>query len=172
MNLLCAAMSLDPTMLIIRAKTLLKIYRSVASVTLHKAEMAAKESSTFYLGDGSFIQDIRVGLSYLADFEPYYKKKDFEAKVSILFETQWMIELINQAMKRVRGYIDRGERYYEILSRSYFDKQSYSTAELLELLNIEHSAFYEYKKEATLLFGIYLWGQEIPELYRVSSSAV
>jgi len=165
-------MSLDPSLLMNRAKALLKIYRSVASVTLHKADMAVKESSTFYLGDGSFIQDIRVGLSYLADFEPYNRKVDFEAQVSLLFETQWMIELIDLAMKRVRGYLIRGERYYEILYKSYFDKQSYSNTELLELLNIEHTAFYEYKKEATLLFGIYLWGQGIPEFYKASSSAV
>jgi hypothetical protein len=172
MNQLCAAMSLEPSLLMNRSKTLLKIYRSLASVTIFKADMSVRESSTLYIGEGSFIQDISVGLSYLADFEPNNRKKDFEAKIADLFETQWMIELMHHAMQRVRGFLDRGEWYYEILLRSYFDKQSYSNSELLELLELERTTFYEYKKEAILLFGIYLWGRGIPELYRTSSSAV
>ena len=166
LSLLCAAMSLDPNLLLIRTRTVLSIYRGVASVTLSKAEMTVKEESTFYKGDGSFIEDIKAGLSYLADFEPEYRKKDFEAKVSALFETRWMVELMNKAVEHVRSHMDNGPLYFNILYKSYFDRHKYLNDDLQELLDISHSAFFDYKREAILLFGIYLWRYGIPELYR------
>ena len=165
LNLLCAAKSLDPDMLLIRARTLLKLYRSVASVTQDKTELTVRESSTLYNGNGTYIEDIRAGLSYLADFEPENKKKDFEAKVSALFDTRWMIELMNKAVESVRNHLDNGPLYFDILYKSYFDKQKYLNDDLLELLDITHSTFFDYKREATLLFGFYLWGQDLPKFY-------
>ena len=166
LNLLCTAKSLDPDMLLIRARIILKLYRSVASVTQDKIEMTVKEASTLYKGDGSYIDDIRAGLSYLVDFEPEYRKKDFETKVSMLFETHWMIELMNKAAENVHKHLDNGPLYYDILYKSYFDKNKYLNDDLQELLVIAHSTFFDYKREATLLFGIYLWGYGIPMLYR------
>ena len=40
----------------------------------------------------------------------------------------------------------------------------YKETELLELLNIERSTFYDRKKEAILLFGLSLWETSIPKL--------
>ena len=161
---LCNGMSLEPDLLLAKAKSLLKLYRGVASVTRDKTSMTIKEAGTLYSGNGTFLEDIKVGLSYLADFEPEYKKRDFEAKVSILFETHWMIELMNTAIERVRGHLDNGNRYYYILYKSYFDKQKYLNDDLQDLLDIAPSTFFKFKREATLLFGIYLWGYGIPEL--------
>jgi len=166
LNLLCTAKSLDPDMLLIRARIILKLYRSVASVTQDKIEMTVKEASTLYKGDGSYIDDIRAGLSYLVDFEPEYRKKDFETKVSMLFETHWMIELMNRAVENVRNHLDNGSLYFNILYKSYFDKHIYLNDDLVDYLDIAYSTFFDYKREATLLFGIYLWGYGIPRLYR------
>jgi len=163
---LCDAMSLDSDLLLLRAKALLRLYRSVASVVKEKTNLTVRESSVLYEGEGSFLEGIKAGLSYLADFEPESKRKDFEAKVSTLFETYWVIELMNQAIERVHGHFDNGNKYYYILYNGYFDKDKYSNDDLQDLMDVAHSTFHKYKREATLLFGIYLWGHGIPELYR------
>ena len=161
---LCNAMSLDPDLLLPKAKSLLRLYRSVASVTKDKISLTVKEAGALYSGNGTFLDDIKIGLSYLADFAPEHKKKDFDAKVSMLFKTYWMIELMNAAIERVREHLDNGNKYYYILYKSYFDKQKYSNDDLQVLLDIAPSTFFKFKSEATLLFGIYLWGYGIPEL--------
>lgn len=45
---------------------------------------------------------------------------------------------------------------------SYLTAFRYTESELLELLNLERSTFYDRKKEAVLLLGISLWGYAIP----------
>ena len=167
---LCNAMSLDPDLLLFRAKALLRLYRSVASVVKEKTNLTVRESSVLYEGEGSFLEGVKAGLSYLADFEPEAKRKDFEAKVSTLFETYWMIELMNRAVERVHEHFDNGNKYYYILYKRYFDKDKHSNEDIQYLMDVAHSTFHKYKREATLLFGIYLWGHGIPELYRSLSN--
>jgi len=133
--------------------------------------MTVSESCTHYAGNDSYLSDIKAGLSYLADFEPEHKKKEFEAKVSRLFEGQWMIELIEMALERVRRYSFNGKDYYEILYKSYFVKHRNTNDDLQEMFNVEHSALSDYKREAVLLFGIYLWGYIIPSFYQDSDPA-
>lgn len=41
-------------------------------------------------------------------------------------------------------------------------KAQYTESELLEILNLERSTFYDRKKEAVMLLGIALWGYAIP----------
>ena len=52
--------------------------------------------------------------------------------------------------------------YHEILSKSYLTAFRYTESELLEILSIERSTFYDRKKEAIMLLGIALWGYAIP----------
>lgn len=54
--------------------------------------------------------------------------------------------------------------YFEILSKCYLSKFKYTESEMLELLNMERSRFYDRKKESIMLFGISLWGSAIPKL--------
>ena len=166
LEMLCAARLLDPDTLAIRSKMLLKLYRSVVSVILDKVVMTVRESCTLYKGEGSFAHDIQVGLTYLADFEPEYEKKEFAARVSVLFESQWMIELMNNAIERVHMHLEHGDEYYEILYKCYFDKHRYRNDDLQDTMVFAHTSYFDCKREAILLFGIYLWGYEIPELYR------
>ena len=57
---------------------------------------------------------------------------------------------------------DNGRLYHEILSKSYLTAFRYTESELLEILNLERSTFYDRKKEAVMLLGIALWGYAIP----------
>jgi len=166
MGLLCESKALDIDRLLGRARVLLDMYQRIASVILDDTEMTVSESSTHYAGDGSFLSDIKAGLSYLADFEPEFKKKDFEAKVTRLFKAQWMMELIEMALLRVKCYSENGEKYYDILYKSYFNKRKYKNDDLQEIYGVEHSTISDYKREAVLLFGIYLWGYIIPQFWQ------
>lgn len=73
-----------------------------------------------------------------------------------------MIDLIDKAMSKVYDYYNNGRLYHEILSKSYLTAFRYTESELLEILNLERSTFYDRKKEAVMLLGIALWGYAIP----------
>ena len=75
-----------------------------------------------------------------------------------------MVELFDDTMVQVKEFPDAGEIYFEILSKAYLSKFKYNEADMLEMLRIERSAYYDRKKEATLVFGIALWGTVLPKL--------
>jgi len=91
-------------------------------------------------------------------------RKTVEVKVSSLFETKWMVDLINVAMKRVSEYPDSGKLYFDILSKCYITDTRHTESELLDMFGLERSRFFERKREATMLLGIALWGFAIPEI--------
>lgn len=56
------------------------------------------------------------------------------------------------------------ERYsFEIISKCYLSRWKYTEDEMINLLNMERSRFYDRKKEAVMIFGIALWGTAIPQ---------
>ena len=75
-----------------------------------------------------------------------------------------MIDLIETAMLQVREFPNGGAQYHEILSKCYLSTFQYTENELLELMSMERSRFYDRKKEAIMLFGLSLWGTAIPKL--------
>ena len=78
-----------------------------------------------------------------------------------------MIELVDTAMIQVKEFPDCGERYFEILSKYYLSKFKYCESELLEVLQLERSSYYDRKKEAILVFGLALWGTVLPKLSNI-----
>ena len=81
----------------------------------------------------------------------------------MLFENKWMVDLIDMAMGKIYDYPNNGKLYHEILSKSYLTAFRYTERELLELLNMERSTFYDRKREAVMLLGVSLWGYAIPQ---------
>lgn len=55
--------------------------------------------------------------------------------------------------------------------RRYLNRFKYRESEMLEVLNMERSTYYDRKKEAILLFGLSLWGTAIPKLKDFLESA-
>ena len=155
---MCASLNLEQDAILHKSKLLLKVYRDVVWASLRDADTLYKEASDFYGGE------LSAALAYLSDFAPSEKKREFEERVSGLFETKWMIGLISAAMERVKEYHAKGGLYHEILSKCYLTAQAYSETDILSMLNIERSVFYERKREAVSLFGIAMWGFTIPKL--------
>ena len=138
-----------------KTKLLLSIYRDVVWATLSDCRCVNAEIN--YYGD-----DLNDALIYLEEFAPDIERSEFEHRVCNLFENKWMIDLIDKAMRKVYDYYNNGRLYHEILSKSYLTAFRYTESELLEILNLERSTFYDRKKEAVMLLGIALWGYAIP----------
>jgi hypothetical protein len=81
-----------------------------------------------------------------------------------------MVELVDTAMLKVRDFPYNGELYFEILSKCYLNRFKYTETELLELLQLERSSYYDRKKEAIMVFGLAMWGGAIPQLKTFLSS--
>lgn len=154
-NRMYEQMNLDSSEILHKTKLLLSVYRDVVWATLYEAD--AVHEDIYYFGS-----ELNDALVYLEEFAPDTEKAEFEAKVSSLFENKWMIDLIDKAMTRVYDYHNNGRLYHEILSKCYLTAFRYTESDVLELLNLERSTFYDRKKEAILLLGISLWGYAIP----------
>lgn len=127
---------LDQKDILHRTKLLLSVYRDVVWITLNKSANLTEE--LIYYGD-----DLNGALIYLEQFSPEIERQEFERRVSMLFENKWMVDLIDMAMGKIYDYHNNGKLYHEILSKSYLTAFRYTERELLELLNMERSTFYD-----------------------------
>lgn len=155
---LCRLQHLHPEALYARAKMVLSTYRGVCWSTVGRAE-EIQDQMVCYCGT-----ELDGALMYLETFAPDEVREQFEERIASLYETRWMIELMENAMLHVRDYPEQGELYFEILSKCYLTRFKYEEVELTELLALERSRFYDRKKEAVLVFGLSLWGKSIPRL--------
>lgn len=151
-----STMDLDAT--IKGAKLILKIYRDVVWVLSERAEEL--QETAWIMGE----QDIESGLCYLENFAPDIELQAFEEKVCCLVQNQMLVNIIDRALLRLKRYPDRGELYYEILTKQFIYRFNSTEKELLEELNIERSVFYDRKREAIYLFSVCLFGYSIPEV--------
>lgn len=147
-----------------KTKLLLSIYRDVVWASV-------KRTYDFYESALSLYgQSLNHALTYLSEFAPTEDKKDFEAKVSNLFQTKWMVNLIDSAMIKINEYPENGHTYYEILSKCYLTPSKYKDSEIINEIHMERSVYYERKKEAMMLLGITLWGYTIPLFLKMHDS--
>jgi len=141
-----------------KTKLLLKIYRPVIWSASNRA-YAVCESVEYYSS-----KQMEKALEYLVNFAPDTEQDRFTEKVRSLFETQWLISLIDSTMNKIYEYPDNGRLYHEILSKQYLTVCKYSEHEMLENLNMERSTYYDKKKEAVDLFAICMWAYTIPSM--------
>lgn len=160
-------MQLDEEQVFRKAKLILVIYRDVVWTSIKEVDYVREVCGAYYSND------LSVALTYLNDFAPTERKEDFMAKVSGIFETKWMIDLIDAAMIKIYDYHGNGKLYHEILSKCYVTAYPVTESEMLEALCMERSNFYIKKKEAIKLFGIALWGYALPrykQIFKESSA--
>ena len=155
---MCRLQEMNEEDLYARSKMLLSIYRRVCWTTITRADCVA-EDMICYCGS-----DLDGALIYLEEFAPDRERERFESRVKTLFETRWMMELVEHAMVKVKEFPDGGELYFDLLNKCYLDRWKYTESDMLDLLNMERSRFYDKKKEAVMVFGIALWGNSIPRM--------
>lgn len=155
---MCRIQQVDEKALANKSKMLLTIYRDVCWSTIGRAD-CVREDLVCYCGG-----QLDTALIYLETFAPTEERERFETTVRNLFETKWMVELVDTAMLKVKEFPYNGDLYFEIISKCYLNSFRYTEVEMLELLQIERSTFYDRKKEAIMAFGLSMWGGAIPKL--------
>ncbi len=156
-SLMYDGMSLDEEQVYHKAKLLLDIYRDVVWKTVQEVNFVREVCESYCS------QNLNVALTYLEDFAPTEQKETFINRISCIFETSWIIELIDTALLKIYEYHTNGKLYHEILSKCYVNSVAMNEQELLECLSMERTSFYMRKKEAIKLFGIALWGYALPK---------
>lgn len=144
----------------LKAKAVLSIYRNVVWSVKNTAQCLVCEQEVTY---GS---DLGEALSYLENFAPDRVLNDFEARVRHLFETKWLIDIIDSALIRLKEYPVHGQCYYTIIQYSYLSRNKHSNDEIMRKVALEKTSFYERKNEAIAIMGIALWGYALPTLLK------
>ena len=159
---MCAINEVEEKDLYEKGKLLLEIYRDVCwSAVMGAADV--KESLLNY-GDGDTAHaDMEAALVYLENLAPEEGRERFEMQIRNLFETSWMIDIIDAAMVKVREFPCYGDMYYDLLHTYYLNRFVYTESEILTELGMERSTFYRRKKEAIIVFGFAIWGSTFEE---------
>ncbi len=165
LKILCNSHALDSDEVFHKAKLLLSSYRQVVWSTVQDVNCVRESTSDLYCSN-----QLDVAMMYLSEFAPTETRAAFEEKLTCLFETRYMISLIDKAMDKIYEYPDKGKLFHELLSKSYMTAFTYTEGELLDVLNLERSTFFDRKREAIFLFGISLWGDALPEFKVILSN--
>ena len=161
---MCASQNMNPELLAGKAKLLLESYRRVCWATLGVCHVANEDG--YCICD----DDINRALEYLETYSPSETRTVFEQQLRTLFDSRWMVELVDDTMIQVKEFPDVGDTYFDILSKFYLSKFKLCEGELLNLLKMERSCYYDRKKEAILAFGLALWGTVLPRLFHIVES--
>ena len=157
---MCMSRNLDKNTLLKKTKLLLKCYQDICWSDETCRQMFIDDYGNFCLANPDFVH----AMDYLESFDPDTERHLFVEKISTLFEKQWMIELVDSAMIRVREFPRIGQTYYTILSDCYMSHADFKESDMLNLLNFERSIYYDRKREATMVFAVALWDRAIPKM--------
>jgi len=119
-----------------------------------------------YEVDKKYLYDL---INSLIDVDTQIDKARFERRMQSIEESKSLIELIDKAFMMLKTYPENGERYYEILSKSYHinSEYKYSEDELLEELCVSRTTLYREKRKAVTMLGVILWGFILPDFLQV-----
>lgn len=91
-RMLCRMQQVDEKVLYERSKLILSIYRDVCWSTVGRA-YEVREDLICYCGS-----NLDSALIYLETFAPDEARERFEERIRSLFETKWLIELVDSTM--------------------------------------------------------------------------
>lgn len=141
-----------------KGRMLLEIYRDICWNAWQSANDVRELIGSDLSELGYASDDMDRALVYLETFAPDRGRDEFEERIKNLFETSWLIDIIEAALNKVREFPVCGQTYYDILNCYYINREMRTEAEILELLCMERSSFYRKKKEAIIVFGFAVWG--------------
>lgn len=153
----CKMLNMDEEGLKNRAVLVLKYYRRICWQTFEGIDNVKMEFEEFSSNG------LEGALTYLETFAPDREKDIFEVRIRKLFESKWMIDLVDSAMRKVKDFPQGGDEYFEIISMKYLNRFNYTESEILDQLHLERSRYYDKKKEATMVFGLAFWGSALPK---------
>jgi len=160
---ICECDHIDEKRLYDKTKLVLSKYRNICWQTRENADETITDLCT------RASSDIDGALVYLETFAPEREKDVFETKIMNLFNIRNMIDIVDSAIAKTRDFPSGGDVYSEIISKCYLTKWKYTERDLLEILDMDRSRFYDKKKEAIMIFGISLFGTAIPRYRKIVS---
>lgn len=162
---ICESQHIDEKRLYDKSKHVLSKYRNICWQT--------REDATETVADLCICasSDVDGALIYLETFAPERERDVFESKIKHLFDRRRMIDIVDMAMLKTRDFPYGGEKYSEIISKCYLTRWKYSERDMLEILDMDRSRFYDKKKEAIMIFGLSLFGAALPKYLRDMESA-
>lgn len=105
---------------------------------------------------------LKEAFSYLKEFPATEEKQNFLMRITTYMDVGLLQEMVNHALLRVAEFPDFGSTHFDILSKCYVSTLAHPEDEILSVLHMERSRYYDRKKEAILLFGIAFWTIAIP----------
>ena len=139
-------------------KLLLKLY---SKVLWRMSTTVMEMDEECYLTSGSGLYDV---VDTLIEVDPRVDKLRLESRLESLENSKSILVLIDRAMALLKNYPIEGQKYHDILTKTYMVFVKYSEIEILDALNISRSTLYRDKKKAINLLGVILWGFVIPDL--------
>ena len=67
-------------------------------------------------------EDTEILRIYLQSFAPDMDLQEFEERVCCVMENRMLVDVIDRALLRLKRYPDRGELYYEILTKQFIHR--------------------------------------------------
>ena len=111
-------------------------------------------------------------LTYLLDFAPEKELNAFTERAKSLMESRILLQLVYDAVIKVKEYPDYGKSYYDIIDLKYLNSQRYTNEEAAEMLDMDRSTFCRKRKEAVYLIGYVLFGFVMPDYIKVQGDEI
>ncbi len=153
-RMLCKLYGLNEKRIYKESKNLLEIFRGLCWNILDTTQ-ETKEDLLVYTGTS----DLDGALICLEQFASDYQKELFENRIISLIRDRNLMSVAEMALEEVKKFPNVGNTYYDILEKAYFDKNKHSEMEMLDIVNLERSRFYDRKREAVVVYGLMLWGK-------------
>lgn len=145
-----------------KTKLLLSIYRTVVW-RIESAIFSLEETAGEY--GGKRISELIDFLSFeLDDYDCMKDRHAIQERLMSVADTKQIIDIIDKALDNLKTHPDNGYVYHEIITSCYINKEKLCDEAIRSRLNLTQSTYYRYKKKATELMGIALWGYIIPPL--------
>lgn len=139
-------------------KLLLKLYSKV--MWRMKNSIMEMNEECFLNSDNNLFNIVDA----LIDVDPRVDKARIESRLQSIENSKSILVLIDKALILLKNYPKDGERYFEILNKSYLLFYNYNENELLGNLNVSRTTLYREKKKAIMMLGVILWGFVIPDV--------
>jgi hypothetical protein len=131
-----------------KTKKILEIYRFV--VWSLKERLENMENVAIEMGS----KDLGQLLDYLSDYDNSINKRRLEERVVSIFNTKWLIEVVDRSLVKLKSYPDKGEMYFEILVKKYIVEKRLSELELCEIAHCGRTTYFKRLSEAIDILSI------------------
>ena len=150
---LCQYYAIDQDELKKRTKKILSVYSDLVTMTAEDA--LAREGKHIEKDPVKAVEKLEGITSETNESEVF----DI---LRMYFERDWFIEIVDTAMCMVKEFKHDGDLYFDIISKIYLSNWKYTENEMLDELRLDRSRFYDRKREAILLFGVFFWFKALP----------